>query len=41
MTRAVFYTGPFLVSTTTTVRAIAVKAGLNDSDISSATFQLP
>ena len=32
------YTGKFTVNSTTTVRAIAIKAGMNDSEIASAEF---
>ena len=32
------YTGPFTISATTTIKAIAVKEGMKDSDIASATY---
>ncbi|MBR4655976.1 MAG: S-layer homology domain-containing protein [Oscillospiraceae bacterium] len=34
------YTGSFSISATTTVKAIAIKAGMNDSEIASATYTL-
>ncbi|WP_186438257.1 beta-1,3-glucanase family protein [Cohnella terricola] len=34
------YTGPINVSSTTTVKAIAVKAGMADSDVASATYKI-
>ena len=34
------YTGPFSISATTTVKAVAIKAGMNDSEIVAATYTL-
>ncbi|MFB9275627.1 beta-1,3-glucanase family protein [Cohnella cellulosilytica] len=34
------YTGPISVSTTTTVKAIAMKAGMTDSDLASAAYKI-
>ena len=34
------YTGPFAISATTTIKAIAIKSGMNDSEIASATYTL-
>ena len=34
------YTGPFTVSTTTTVKALAVKEGMNNSDVVTATYTI-
>ncbi|MEE4178131.1 MAG: choice-of-anchor D domain-containing protein [Bacteroides sp.] len=38
---ATLYTAPFEVSSTTTVKAIGIKEGLDDSNIASATFNFP
>lgn len=35
------YTAPFIVNTTTTVKAIATKTGMNDSEIAAATYTAP
>ncbi|MBR4390932.1 MAG: chitobiase/beta-hexosaminidase C-terminal domain-containing protein [Bacteroidales bacterium] len=35
------YSTPFTISTTTTVKAMAVKEGMNDSEVAEATYSLP
>lgn len=39
-TASMRYTGPFAISATTTIKAIAIKSGMNDSEIASATYTL-
>lgn len=40
-TNSALYTAPFMVNATTTVKAFAVKSGMTDSDIVSATYTFP
>ena len=40
-TSSTLYTGPFTVSTTTTIKAIAMKSGMENSSVASATYSFP